>query len=41
MARHVDEESSHRVRCKRSTLHDRVKGKHTKKAGTHSKAYDM
>ena len=23
---------------KRSTLHDRVKGKHTKKAGTYSKA---
>ena len=25
---------------KRSTLHDRVKGKYTKKAGMYSKAYD-
>ena len=26
---------------KRSTLHDHVKGKHIKKAGMYSKAYDM
>ena len=26
---------------KRSTLHDRVKGKHIKKVGMYSKAYDM